>query len=274
MSEHHTIEADANGFMFRNWNRALSELLVSDDQDDQLKCLISALDHLVPFDDWLVAVFHRGHIPTVLGYSVPDGRPDAYGEGAYLLDPFYEGFLSDLGPGCFKLGEICPDGLMAGDFYDSYYQRFDFVDEVGYLLPLDQQSTLHVSLGRAGRRNVFSPDEVRLLTDAMPVVEAIGGRLWSSWHEQGDAPMGHDSAMLARFEHALDQFTPSSLTAREREVMRLQLRGHSVKAIARLLNISPGTVRNHSKRIHLKLEISSQRELFSMFIERSFVLDC
>ncbi len=271
MNEHHEIDTGSNGYMFRNWNRALCELLVADDQGDQLKCLMLALDHLAPFDDWLVAVFHRGQIPSVLGYSVPDGRPDSYGEGAYLLDPFYEAFLRDVGPVCFKLVELCPDELLEGDFYRSYYRRFDFVDEVGYLLPLDEHNTLHVSLGRAGSRKTFTPDEMRLLSDAMPVVEAVGVRLWSSRCQDDDSMRSRDNPMFAKFEEALDNFTPSSLTAREREIVRLQLKGNSVKAIARMLSISPGTVRNHSKKIHLKLEISSQRELFSMFIEQAFM---
>jgi DNA-binding CsgD family transcriptional regulator len=73
-----------------------------------------------------------------------------------------------------------------------------------------------------------------------------------------------------KFEEALDGLTAASLTERQREIVRLQLRGHSTKSIARMLQISPGTVRNHVKSIHLRLEVSSQRELFSMFIDQAF----
>lgn len=204
----------------------------------------------------------------ILGYSVPDGQPDPYGEGAYLLDPFYDAFLREMGPGCFRLQELVPDGLLKSDFYSSYYRRFAFVDEAGYLLPMDAQSTLHVSLGRSGAREAFTPKEMGLLQDAMPVIEAIGARLPGC--VGNEAGGNSDDPSSIRFEAALDNFSVASLTPREREVMRLQLKGNSVKAIGKILGISPGTVRNHTKAIHLKLEISSQREMFSLFIETAF----
>jgi DNA-binding CsgD family transcriptional regulator len=244
--------------------------LASDDSADKLELLVGALGKLAPFDDWMAVVFHRGAIPSVLGYSVPDGRPDTYGEGAYLLDPFYEAFLDETGPGCFRLTDLTPGGLQHSEFYSSYYRRFAFVDEVGYLVPLSSRSTLHVSLGRAGSREVFAPREVRRLHDAMPVVEAVGYKVWSTSHQGSLCGYDADGSVSVKFEEALDGLTAASLTERQREIVRLQLRGHSTKSIARMLQISPGTVRNHVKSIHLRLEVSSQRELFSMFIDQAF----
>jgi DNA-binding CsgD family transcriptional regulator len=218
----------------------------------------------------MAVVFHRGATPSVLGYSVPDGRPDTYGEGAYLLDPFYEAFLDEAGPGCFRLTDLTPGGLQHSEFYSSYYRRFAFVDEVGYLVPLSSRSTLHVSLGRAGSREVFAPREVRRLHDAMPVVEAVGYEVWSTSDRGSLCGYDADGSVSVKFEEALDGLTAASLTERQREIVRLQLRGHSTKSIARMLQISPGTVRNHVKSIHLRLEVSSQRELFSMFIDQAF----
>ena len=57
------------------------------------------------------------------------------------------------------------------------------------------------------------------------------------------------------------------LTEREREIAHLLLRGHSVKSSARVLEISPETVRMHRKNLYTKLEISSQAELFALFID-------
>lgn len=268
MAERSGSGIEDDGYMFRNWNRALADLVAPPPGSGTLECLIAALDHLAPFDNWMGVVFHRGRMPTVLGYSVPDGQPDPYGEGAYLLDPFYEAFLKDMGPGCFRLQDLAPDGLLKSDFYNSYYRRFAFVDEIGYLLPSSDVSTLHISLGRAENREAFSQREMRLLVDVMPVVEATCARLCADRHDAAGETRGDPVSL--RFDEALDQFAVPSLTPREREVVRLQLKGHSIKAIAEMLNISPGTVRNHTKSIHLKLEISSQREMFSMFIDTAF----
>ncbi|MCY1450129.1 Bacterial regulatory protein, luxR family [compost metagenome] len=62
-------------------------------------------------------------------------------------------------------------------------------------------------------------------------------------------------------------FGADLLTEREREIAHLLLRGHSVKSSARVLDISPETVRMHRKHLYTKLEISSQAELFSLFID-------
>ena len=58
------------------------------------------------------------------------------------------------------------------------------------------------------------------------------------------------------------------LTKREREITRLLLRGHSTKSVARELDIAPGTVMVHKRNLFAKLGITSQYELFSLFIEK------
>nr|WP_237684321.1 helix-turn-helix transcriptional regulator [Pseudaminobacter soli] len=57
-----------------------------------------------------------------------------------------------------------------------------------------------------------------------------------------------------------------ALTPRELEVVGLVLEGHSSESISSLLGISAGTVRIHRKNIYAKMRISSQRELFAIFI--------
>ena len=53
----------------------------------------------------------------------------------------------------------------------------------------------------------------------------------------------------------------SVLSPREQEVLELIRNGYRVATVARRLFISPHTVRNHLKRIFLKLEVGSQAEL-------------
>jgi len=53
----------------------------------------------------------------------------------------------------------------------------------------------------------------------------------------------------------------SVLSPRELEVLELIRNGYRVATVARRLFISPHTVRNHLKRIFLKLEVSSQADL-------------
>ena len=52
-----------------------------------------------------------------------------------------------------------------------------------------------------------------------------------------------------------------------KEISQLLLRGHSSKSVARELDIAPGTVMVHKRNLFAKLNISSQYELFSLFID-------
>jgi RNA polymerase sigma factor (sigma-70 family) len=54
------------------------------------------------------------------------------------------------------------------------------------------------------------------------------------------------------------------LTDREREIMRLVAQGLSNKAIARQLNVSPGTIKVHLHHIFQKLEINNRTELAAL----------
>lgn len=57
------------------------------------------------------------------------------------------------------------------------------------------------------------------------------------------------------------------LTGREAKVIRLYLQGHSTMSISERLDISTHTVSMHRKNACAKLDISSQFELFHMFID-------
>ncbi|WP_409563239.1 LuxR C-terminal-related transcriptional regulator [Hyphomicrobium sp. MC8b] len=43
--------------------------------------------------------------------------------------------------------------------------------------------------------------------------------------------------------------------------------GFTNEAVAKRLGIGTGTVKNHRKRLYFKLDITTERELFTMFLE-------
>lgn len=75
-----------------------------------------------------------------------------------------------------------------------------------------------------------------------------------------------EGAIGLHIEAAFQHFGSSCLSLREAEVVRLILRGHSSKVIARMLGNSPETVKVYRKRIHTKLALGSTAELFSLFM--------
>jgi DNA-binding CsgD family transcriptional regulator len=57
------------------------------------------------------------------------------------------------------------------------------------------------------------------------------------------------------------------LTPREQEIVGLVLEGHPSATIAKRLGIGRGTVKNHRRRLYDKLDITSERELFLLYLE-------
>ena len=56
------------------------------------------------------------------------------------------------------------------------------------------------------------------------------------------------------------------LTRRELEIVTLILKGHSNLSLAAVLELSMNTVKVHRRQIYSKLNISSQAELFRVFL--------
>ena len=65
----------------------------------------------------------------------------------------------------------------------------------------------------------------------------------------------------------LGGFLIGRLTPRERDIVGLVLQGHPVTAIAARLQLSDNTIKSHRKRLFAKLDITTERELFVMFVE-------
>jgi DNA-binding CsgD family transcriptional regulator len=69
------------------------------------------------------------------------------------------------------------------------------------------------------------------------------------------------------FERFYDTY---HLSPRERQLVEKTLRGYSMPLIAEKLDLSLGTVRNYKQRLYAKLDITSEREIFSLFMMHMF----
>ncbi|QFT83672.1 Response regulator protein TmoT [Halomonas sp. THAF12] len=59
-----------------------------------------------------------------------------------------------------------------------------------------------------------------------------------------------------------------ALAQRKREIVRLLLAGHSTRSAARKLDISDGSAKVHRQHIYQRLEVSSQSQLFRLFLDQ------
>jgi len=98
------------------------------------------------------------------------------------------------------------------------------------------------------------------------VVRAAMQNIWERYAAE-PAAADRDDSLHRRLTRCFTNFGDDRLTAREREITQMLLRGHSAKSVARELRIAPGTVMVHKRNLFTKLGITSQNELFSLFID-------
>lgn len=254
-------------FSIETWNAALARVIAQINHPTALRELVDGLASGVAFETWYAVFFRTNAAPVEVDHSQRWTRRQRYVEGPYLLDPFYTTFINGGVEGCFSMRDIAPPDFRQSRYYLEYYSPWGAGDEVGYLLPISNEVTAHLSFGRKKPNAKFSKSDMRLLESAQPIVHEVFRRVWALL--QPDVGKGDDfrTDFHIRITQAFRSFGTSVLTDREGEITHLLLRGHSAKSIARLLDISPGTVRNHMKSIYSKLEISSQSELFGLFFE-------
>ena len=247
------------------WNSQAAQIIDHLEDDLMPVVLSKALKSIVDFEYTVIFGYVGTARPLALFDDFPPDRRlmhvDDYQEGPYLLDPFYLAATGGVDPGLWRLSEIAPDRFYQGEYFRSYYARTGLAEEVGFLVRIHQNLTIIVSMMRKTRK--FSKAEMKTLKSVWPVVDAACRRHWRE--TATDAP---DQVPVAdmNIERAFREIGEGVLTAREREVVKLTLRGHSADALGKLLGISSGTVRVHRKNIYAKLRISSQGELFSVFI--------
>lgn len=227
--------------------------------------LAAGLREIAPYDYTVIFGYVGSARPLDLYDDFPPDRRrlhvEEYQEGPYLLDPFFLASLDLSEPGLWRLREIAPDRFYQGEYYRNYYAQTGLAEEIGYLISVNSRLNLVVSLMRREKR--FSNAELRALKRVWPVVDAACRK---NWQDLALEDSERSKSMEERIEGAFRSIGEGVLTARERQVVELTLRGHSADAIGKLLEISSGTVRIHRRNIYTKLRISSQGELFSAFI--------
>ena len=216
--------------------------------------------------------------PCRAPYLIYDGYTDriskaalrAYLNGSYLLDPFYLASINGHADGLWRMRDLAPDSFFTSDFMCSpdvhpciSTEAGTLAEEVGFLVPIDEGLTATYSLMRIEDKEGFSAKDLFALRAVEPIIAEAIRREWHTRRASYASPAGSVADLEARFSSLFSE----TLTATQREVMRLLLRGHSALSIAMTMGISEGTAKNHRANIYKRLRISSQGELFRLFIE-------
>ena len=229
--------------------------------------LIATIKDIVPLDDATIIVYPQEGLPVVEYFEIPEEDGEStlhkFVMGAFLLDPYYLAAVRDKKFGVFSLRELAPKGFKDSEYYRNYYRNCSMEDECGYLMHLGQEGFINIAMGKTRPRARFGKRELGLLRDALPTLQALCQQHWQLDSDAAKAGL----SLRQQMGQALEAFGTSLLTERETQVIHLVLHGHSTKTVAEKLNISMETVKLHRKHAYAKLEVSSQAELFYLFLD-------
>lgn len=250
------------------WHRTVADLVAARKGKAVAVGLARAIAYVADHEGTCLIAFHKKSRPEVLYHTLePAGRKhylERYLDGPYLLDPLYQLALQQKKPGLVRFRDATPDRFRSSEYYRQYYERTHLRDEMDYVVPVSKETTVVLVIGR--RTRMFGKAEVHRLQLIEPVVNACIKCIWDDRTSRANNKKS-GTTVHNRLADCFKNFGQARLTRRERQISQLLLRGHSSKSIARELGIAPGTVMVHKRNLFAKLGISSQYELFSLFID-------
>jgi DNA-binding CsgD family transcriptional regulator len=250
------------------WNRDISRAIAALGSEQFFPALIEAVNGQVKIDYPQIWLYHKDLPPRVLYHEIPAtaiaSQIDQYLEGPYREDPFYETSMHQPRAKIYRLSRVTMGKLQQSDYYRSYYADTGTCDEAVYLSKLHGGNVINLSMMRLPQHGEFSEQEYEsLYLLAEPVSELI-----KSHSEHDDFAVTH--LIQPGIDHQIDlafrTFGASLLSPREKDVLEMMLRGYGTDISADRLGIALETVRRHRKSIYRKLDVSSQTDLFSLFL--------
>jgi DNA-binding CsgD family transcriptional regulator len=250
------------------WNQDVSKAIAALGSDQFFPKLTAALAERMPVDYPQIWLYHKELPPQCIYHEIPsearEAQIDLYLEGPYREDPFYQVSLNQPRGRFYRLRELTDGQLEDSQYYSQYYGATGTVDEVVFLAKLVDGSIINICLMRKERNGAFSRQEFELLRCLAPTVS----ELLRSHSQMADFSSRYllEPDIDGVIDHAFQAFGSSLLSPREKSVLELMLRGYGTGAAAEKLEIAVETLRRHRKAIYRKLDVSSQTDLFSLFI--------
>jgi DNA-binding CsgD family transcriptional regulator len=257
------MPAQLNSIQIDQLSRAIAAL----DTEEFCARLLAFLHACVTFDSAVMLAYPDDSTLVVLHDELEAGDragfDGPYRNGLYMLSPLYAHSRSGE-RGCFHISEIAPEGFTESEFYQIYYSTNNSIDQVAFLLQSAAGTPIALSLERTSSLGLFEQSELAVFAGLSELLIALVGQ--NSWPVMEQQASTHPD-LHGHVQKVLSLFGSSVLTPREREVVRLILRGYPSKSVARELDISIQTEQVHRKNIYQKLHISSHSELFTLFFD-------
>jgi len=247
---------------------ALAKMIETIGSADWFDAVLNLLGTVCTIDSGGAMVYHQTQRPrrilhrfNPLERALPE---DAYLSGPYVLDPHYQLFAAGGPSGVHRLTDIAPDDFFQSEYYRVFYSQIGLSDSIELLWRIDAESALNIFIERSIRHAKFQDADMVAINMLSPIIFAAAAR----HHELTAAASRRDSDNLThrKVQSTIENFARSLLTQRERQVLFYMISGYSSALTAQRLTTTEGTIKIHRKNIYRKLDIGSQAELFSLFI--------
>jgi DNA-binding CsgD family transcriptional regulator len=249
------------------WHKQLAKLTDTLQSESFCSVLIDTLSILINFQEVAIITYKDHHRPISIynRYNPSEHQRiiEKYIDGVFVLDPFFTAIKQSKMTGVYRLKEMAPDSFNQSDYYHQYYRELKNIeDEVGIFIDLPDDVVMVISLGRFRGMASLTRSERNVLNSVFPIIRSMVRTFWSlqavkfTLNDEGNP-----------VEKAFKSFGSGSLTDRELEIINLVLQGHSSKSVADSLGITVGTVKVHRNNIYTRLNISTQSQLFSLFLD-------
>jgi DNA-binding CsgD family transcriptional regulator len=242
-------------------------------EPDFYRRLMTALGTRLNADLCMVMRYSRRHAPEYLIHDrLQPEHMELYLKGLYRVDPIYRLCRKRSGRGVADLAAISSSAERSGDYFRIFLRLTGMSDDLAVLLPTDEETSVGMVYER---RASFLPREISEMRGLFPLIESmhrlhrdlVGARARRTSMPAAPAP----GLLPLDYKAALRAFLPGQLTPRERDIVHLILMGYPSAKVAEKLGLSINTVKNHRKRMYLKLDITTERELFLNFV--TFLID-
>lgn len=249
---------------------ALSRMMRKIGRSDFFASAIDLLRTVVRADAGGVLQFYSDRHPKFDHYqcdrkSCIGERDFQYTEEFFRSDPLYKKFQLGAADGVYHMRDYVPDDFYQSEYFLKYFQGTNIVDMIDVLWCRDADNSLLLSLERMHPSEPFSDEELFHVREVLPIVISSLERhheiLKRTWSDQGE------DLVQRKIQSTLDQLGSSVLTRREKEVLTYTLCGYSAESTADRIGSTVNTVRVHRKSINRKLDVGSQTELFSLFVQ-------
>jgi DNA-binding CsgD family transcriptional regulator len=238
------------------------------------------VESCLSFEGLFVFLYSEGSAPAPLGsykgaQNFHKGLEN-YLRYSYVINPVYRSYLDGIPSGAYLISELLSPRYTDQIAVSDLDIRVEGNETIGYRtpgwpknmtevlalirLPDNKMIEFSFSTSRSGDQAAQCYAQLK---EIYPVLSSAVLKHFEFAAEDFDTSSASPSQ-----EHWFQSFGEEVLTKRERNVVRMILIGHSSNSIALNLGISLPTVKSHRRNIYAKLHISSQAELFSMFIQK------